>query len=617
MAAPVTSVSNTVPITNRNINISDRFAAQCTAVIDSNYDTAGSITRASINGLTKNQLDALFTPAGLFADLTAWFRHSVEMRACGVERFALYDWIMANADRTNFRAALFPGIKAVKGPSLLQPFIMAKQMSIINRDHWQITQGGNLTAPTASTVGQALTLQSRYTDSSGNNHDATKWIRVESRYGVPVNQAFFRPMDTVHIFNSASGLSQHGAWRVVDSVHEANQAYCYVALLNINAAGGEAYDTSPGQNLACYMVPGLNNVNDYEKWCYNRPTLDGRKMVPFWRQVSRRTRAVDSEYLLVYARLMESNEAFREFGDLPLAERNKQDEVEEQKRFVNDFFYNKPLTNQDLVNWQSLQQINSTDGNDLTLGIGSKLVAYRANFIGAREQLRVCAQVFDLVNHPLNWYEWLNLNYSIMRARNTFYGKQITDIDWHTSNGYLALMHQAYSTYCNQVWPGLSPQILVKPDEVDKLGRPYRTFKVHYPSGININVIGDYFFDDRLDQFQNGISGSTDQTFAGNLLWCVDIGKPRAGSIYWAHIAANRRQTTTASINELSKLDSTFRCVMEVVSIDTTLTSNEGTVVLECPLGNAMIEGISFVIPNTSGIVKTAGVTGSSYYDLY
>src|SRR4029077_4981381 len=158
-------------------------------------------------------------------------------------------------------------------------------------------------------------------------------------FGTPVNKAFFRPMDNLHIFGSASGKMQHGIWRVIDSYHTTDQTACYVAVQDINAPGGEWYETFASGNPtnSQILIRGINNVNDYEKWCNNRPTLDGRKMVPFWRQVSRRSRTVDSEYLAVYARLMESNEAFREFGDLPMAERNKQDEMEDQKRFVNDF----------------------------------------------------------------------------------------------------------------------------------------------------------------------------------------------------------------------------------------------------------------------------------------
>lgn len=611
MAAPVTSVSNTVPITGRALNISDHFAAKCSVVVDSDYDTCGTITRASIAYLNKLQLDAIFTPGGLFADLDAWFKHSIEMRACGVQRFALYDWIMANADTARFRSALFPGVKAVSGPTILQPFIMAKQDSIVNRDHWKIASGfttiGATTAP-------GNTMNSTYSQ-GGTTYTYNKVIVVTSRYGVPVNQAFFRPMDTLHIFNTASGAGggtlQHGAWRVIDSIHSADQTQCFVAIMDINAPGGEGYDASPGQNNAAYMVPGINNVNDYEKWCNNRPTLDPRKMTPFWRQVSRMTRCVDSEYLIVYSRLMESNAAFRAFGDLPMAERNAQDELEEQKRFVNDFFYNKPLVNQDLTNWQLLDKINTVEGASTTLGIGSKIVAYRANFVGVREQLRLCAQVFDLVGNALNLYEWLDLNYAIMRARSTFLRRDVTEIDWFTNNVMRALFASAYTNYIANEFPGFPPRLVANYDQINKMGQIYDTYSFKYPGGVKINILSDFWFDDRLDQFQD-----IGQEAAGNVMWCLDIGKPKAGSIYWAHIAANRKTYRTADIDALAKIDSTFRCIMNTISIDQTLVSKEGTVVLECPLANAMVENIKLVIPTTTG--KTKGVSGNySYADLY
>ena len=619
------AVSPTIPITNRKLNITDRFASQCSAVIDTDYDTSGTITRASISYLNKDQLDAIYAPGGLFADLDAWFRHSIEMRACGVQRFALYDWIMANADRTGFRAALFPGVKSSRGPTIVQPFIMGRQQSIINDDHWKITAGWDTAAAMEAAVpAMNGTLSAHTTFSQGGNtygvgHGTCKVIRVESggnsagtSYGTPPNQAFFAQMDTIHIFNTANGLNQHGAWRVIYAANDATQTYCYVLVQDINNVG-EPFDTQPGQNNQCVIVRGLNNVNVYEKWCNNRPTLDPRKMVPFWRQVSRDTRAVDSEYLLVYSKLMESNIAFREFGDLPMAERNKQDELRAQKNFVEEFFYNKPLQYQDLVNWQSLDQIQTVAGATLSI-MASKLVAYRANFVGVREQLRQCGQVLDLASQPLNLYEFLDLNYAIMRARSTFYGKQIKEIDWFTNSQFAALFLTAYTTYIGAEFTGVTPTLFIKPSEVNSMGQTYRSYEFKYPAGLKINILTDFWFDDRLNNFM-GVS----QPSAGNVMWALDIGKPRAGSIYWAQIASNRRTTTTADINLLSKLDSTYKCVMEVMSEDITLTSNEGTAVVECPLGNAMVENFSLAVPNTSGRslkIKGSGALGS-YTDLY
>jgi hypothetical protein len=126
----------------------------------------------------------------------------------------------------------------------------------------------------------------------------------------------------------------------------------------------------------------------------------------------------------------------------------------------------------------------------------------------------------------------------------------------------------------------------------------YDSYKVKFPGGVNINIISDVYFDDKLNQMQD-----ISQEAAGNLLLCVDIGKPgpKGGSIYWAHVVANRRTTTTAQIEQLAKLDPTFRCTLETISVEQTLISNEGTVIVECPLGSAWIENIQLAAPLTTG----------------
>src|SRR5437879_2594415 len=49
---------------------SNRFQeTPCKVVVSNNYDTHGTITRASIAHLTPSQLEDLFRPSGLFADM--------------------------------------------------------------------------------------------------------------------------------------------------------------------------------------------------------------------------------------------------------------------------------------------------------------------------------------------------------------------------------------------------------------------------------------------------------------------------------------------------------------------------------------------------------------------
>lgn len=140
-----------------------------------------------------------------------------------------------------------------------------------------------------------------------------------------------------------------------------------------------------------------------------------------------------------------------------------------------------------------------------------------------------------------------------------------------------------------------------------ELGIVYDSYFVKRPGGVRINIMSDNYFDDWRDEFENINIGS-----AGTRLLCLDIGKPGAGTIYWAQVAANRRVFQTAKIEELARLDPTYRCVMEINSLEQTLKSETGTVVVECPKHSAWIHGIKDEEPNSSG--QSANPT---YVNLY
>lgn len=582
------------------LQISERFAAQCAPVIGVQNDTCGSITRASIAHLTPSQLNSIFTPGGLFADLDAWFLHQIEMKACGVKRNAFYDWIMANADREMFRAAV-SGIKAVKGPSLLHPFIFGRQMTVVNRDYWKVVNGiatGGYTINTPATAKGTMSAGPLTTVTGG-----TRVIRVDNRHNIPMDPNWFRQREVLHIFNRAgNGVVLHGAWRVVSAAVDTALTYVDVLLASENAGSITNFDAAPTTGV---LLVGINNVNDFEKWCQNLPNIDPRKRVPFWWQTSRQARCVDSEYKVVYKRLFDANPAFREFGDLPLAERNAQDEMEAQHRFVVAFLFQKAISaNQTLANWESLEAINTIAGSVLDTGMSGKLIARRANFIGVKEQLRLCDRVIDVQNNKLNLMEFLDLNYDIMRARKTG-NRRVTDIDWFTNSTFRAHFQTAMMTYYKEQYLD-QLRITVEVGKLTELGMVYDSYLVKRPGGIRINIISDEFFDDLYSEFDAAGIGS-----AANLLLALDIGKPPVGSIYWAQIASNRKAYTTAQIDQLAKFDQTYRCVMDALTIDQTLTSEAGTVVVECPLFSAWIEGFQMAVP------VTTGQTGPNYTNLY
>lgn len=584
------------------LNVSDRFAAVCSPVIGVQNDTCGSVTRASIDHLSLTDLNNIFQAGGLYADLDAWFMHAIEMKACGMRRYAWYDWIYANADREAFRSAM-TGIKGVRTASLLQPFVFGKQETVINRDYWKVING---VATGGYTVNQPATAVG--TNSAGpllSLTGGTRVIRVQNRHSIPIDPNWFRPSEVVFIFNKAgNGVSLQGNWRVVSSAINTTATYIDVLLADENAGSTTPYDAAPTSGL---IVAGLNNVNDFETWCTNLPNIDPRKRVPFWFQTSRQSRCIDEEYQRVWNKLFETNPAFREFGDLPIAERNRQDEMEAQKRFVNAFLFQKPISsNQTLSNWESLTSINTVTGATIPGAMGGKLVAKRANFIGVKEQLRACDRVFDLQGNKVNLYEFLDLNYDIKRKRETA-GRKVTDIDWWVNSTFRANFQSAAIQYYKDQY--LDTMRLTQ--EIGKinqdLGWVYDSYFFKRPGGVRINLITDEFFDDYYDEFDS-LSIPT----VGNLLLCLDIGKPPNGSIYWAQMAANRKSYTTAQIAELAKLDATFRCTMEYLTLTQTLTSETGMPVVECPQLSAWIENFDIATPITTG--KSNNPTYSNLY---
>lgn len=578
------------------VKITDRFASTCSTVYSNSYDTCGTVTRSTIAHLTPTQLESLFSVGGLFADLDAWFKTSIEMQACGTRTFGLYDWIMSGADRTKGKAALSIQ-KAVGNPSLLFPFILGKQDSVINTDYWAITQGQANSAYTATVTGPLTTADLALGAASD------RVIRVVSRYGVELDAKWFNPSTVVHIFSrKGTGNFENGAWKVLAAEAASDKTYADVLVTDQNAGSTTVYASAPTSGV---LLIGQNNVNDFESWCNNLPNYDGKKRTPFWIQTMRKSRCVNSEYQKFFARLMESgvNEAFAEFGDIPLAKRNAQDELEDQKRFCNAFFFNKPISaNQTLANWQSLDTINTASSSALILPTEGTIIGKRANFIGVYEQMKACSRTRDLAGQPLNFLEWLDENYRIMRSRQS-QGKPVTDIDWYTDSITKAHMMDAFlayykSSYLDQV------RFIAELNGANSLGMLWDSYRVKYPSGVRLNIITHQWFDDFRDanktEYQEAI---------GTNLWCLDIGK--GGSIYWSQIASNRKVHTTGEIENLAKIDTTFACVMENITQTVTMTSSTGTAVVECPSHSLIITNMADTVPVTSQ------KQGPSYLDLY
>lgn len=590
---------------------SNRFQnTPCSVVVANNYDTHGTITRSSVAHLTPSQLEDLFRPSGLFADMDAWFRTQFEMQSCGTKVNGLYNWLMSSQKNVG---NLLNVEKVDRGPGLLYPFVKARQDSVVNTEFWVITGGaansaytGDLPATAAGTfTAGPLTTADKALGAAGD-----RVLRVVTRYGVDMDEKWFRTTDRINIFNRAgNGQSLRGQWKVLASEVATDLSYVDVLVTSENAGSSTAYDTTPTSGL---VLLGINNVNDFESYCANRPTLDPRKRVPFWIQTYRRARRIDSEYKTVFARLMESNEYFRQFGDLPLSERNAQDEMNWQKRWINSFFFGKAISaNQTLANWQSLESISTVDGTYAHPGTNGKVIAKRANMVGIYEQLKACGQVRDLHNQLLNLYEFFDEIYNIMRARKS-QGKVVNSIDVYTDARTAAYFESAMVAYYRQEYGDIIRITDMITTGDNEMGFVWRSFQVKFPAGIKINIIHHEFFDDMVDAGDDeGYASAT------RFMWILEMGKPGAGTkggtIYPGMIASNRKVRTLGELENLAKIDPTFFCTMENITEEVTLISETCTAIVECPANSLMIEGIREGVPLTSG----RSGPGAAYQNLY
>lgn len=551
------------------------FAAACSVAITNNYDTVGTLTRASLKGLTPAQVKALFTDGTQWHEMTSMLRTQFEMAACGVRRYGMYDWIMSS-NRPGM-GKLVQTVKRDKGPSLIQPFILGRQISVVNDQYWVITGGYATGAYTPGETGPLSTVSGM-----------TRVIRVIAAYGVPLDAKYFLPKQQLFILNlSLGGSALTGQWQVVESAMADDESYVDIGILTLNAFDTSAVDTTPTTGV---VLCGINNVHDVEQYCYNRVNVNPVKYVPFWYQTRRRSRRVDSQYVDLFEKLMEDNQWYAQFQDLPLAERNRQDEIADQKQFVNSFFFGRPWSNlQTLTGWTGLPQITSITGATVDPGTGSQLQAYRANMVGVYEQLKACSRVTDQQGQTVNVKTFCETNlYNIWRSRSS-QGRPAGEIDIYTNSISADEWMVSFIAYAKAK---LGDIVRLNIDEgSNEYGFQWRKFRLFRPLGVTVNIITNEYFDDVLDVFTNLTTGT--QAARGRFLAVLDLGK--GGSIYPAVLGSNRKVYETGQIEQLAKIDASFSCVMENPTIRTALTSETTTAIVECPLHSEWLENFSTI----------------------
>lgn len=558
-------------------DIADRFQA-CNPVVTNSYNSCGTITRTSLKSLTPAQLLDVFQDGeGNYRDMKSLLQSSFELKACGIKTNGLYDFLMSSASPLGklVNKKNLPGSE-----SYIEPYIFARQRSIINDDYWAISTGFATGDYTPSTTGPLTSV-------AGGDYV----VRVFSRQGIDVGTEFFQNRYKIFIFSRRlNGVAEKGQWKIVSSAVDPDTNMIDILISDENGGSSSNYDTTPQSG---YVVIGANDVADWENYCLNRPALNPNKLVPFFFQTSRTALCVDSFYKEWLERLMKTNDLFQIFGDVPLAERNRQLGERAQKEWMNSFFWGKALENQTISTYTSLEQI---------LSVGGSVMGYRANAVGVYEQLKACGRVVDLANTTLSIADFLDDIYLVVRARETS-GIPNKSVDVYTDSETAAQFKAGMVAYYNAASGGLARyNAPIEEGNIEgsmkMMGFYATSYRVDFPAGVVINIITHPFFDDiRSAASAEGIEST------GKFLWVLDFG--RGGSIYPGIINSARVSTTVDQIDLLRKVNTNYSCVIANPTRDITLDSVTWTAVVECPAANLIYENFDDDTPTVGPSEET------------
>lgn len=587
-----------------NIGPSTGFATTCSISVRNAYSTAGSATRARISPLTPAQIKAIYVGSAVgsttevpiegWRENGAMLKHQLEMQACGVRRNTLYEWLMSSNKPGNSRLVNIQKIS--KGPSLIAPFILGAQKSLWNADHWGLAGNADATAggaddnlPVAGTGGNRV-------------------LTVESSFGgtMELHADYFIPGKNLHLMaRGAGGIMTVTQFKIVQAGVNSDASQVDVEVrLNQPAYGtpqaGEASASFPTaatvQSGVIFL--GINNVQDVESWCRNMINVNLNKRVPFWFQTRRRTREVDEQYSEFFDHMMKYNEWYSIFGDLPMAERNRQDEARDQTEWMHAFFFGERISKyQTLDKWELLDKVTSVTGGSVDPGTGGAFMGFRANMIGVLPLLKDCGRIIDNAGNPSGFpiKGFLeNDIWDVVRARRS-QNRKADEIDIYTDEGTADEFMTAYIEYSKSKTGDIAR---INIDQgVSEWGFPFRRLRLYKPIGVSINLITDDFFNDIATAASYSTSGSPHGAGAaglGKFLMVLDLGQ--GGTIYPSVIASNRKQHTVGDINDLSKVDATFSCVMENPRIRKTLTSETTTAIVECPANSLIVMNFDKIV---------------------
>jgi len=572
--------------------------SKCAPNIQTNIRQCGTVTVCNGKPVTSDELESLYLKSGDFRVMDALFKHDIEIKMCESVQNGLYDFFMANKIVTNKNLT----IGSINGVKQVAPFIKARQYSPINNQYWTFYNG----------------------TSSGTAYD---WkITVKSLTNIPIDENSFPAGADNGGGNKSRGLRVflHGATGGGATI----ETQFEVASVTDNGNGTatlELKDRNKGSHLdpaktafpaSGILRRGTPNVNRYERWCAEAPTYVNWKNVLFFFEETRNTLCWSERYQTWKKMVLEGNMLYSEFWNLDEAQKNKQIGKDWQDRLTYQMFFGKGEQYQNESQYDQLEDIPAYDGSAFGLGVdGGSCVGKRASVVGIYEQMAQCGRLYDAGGAKLNLPALFTEIYNMKRVREGSGRRNANQFDLFTDSVFAELINQAMIAYYNSKSQNtLRLNMDISGFSIAKkadFGFYYRSYPLFWPQGVTIHVLWHEYFDDYIAAVAGATDGSGNAIFpndtTGRVLWVIDWAGIYPGIIY-----SHRKQPKVGDLAKLSQINSAFACVMDTYVQQQTLVGMIWTLIVECPKGNLIIEGLQNTVPEAVTLVGAYPGGGTS-----
>lgn len=563
---------------------------RCAPAVSTNIESCGAVTACTAKQVTSADLSTIYGSSdSTYRILGNLVSADFLGKAVGVRQNGLYDFLQANKRILGGKRL---SVQQVNGGLWeISPFIKMGRKRQLNTEFWTV----KVVNATGTTPSQTADLEVKvYTQ--GSAPADPRWFPPGLRVFVNgTNAAVAGSGDTTYrlafVVKTVGAVNGDGSLSV--TLTPQNTASVFYS----NGTAAIANKSKIPANLAAgatlgMLLRGTPNVSDYESFCSEIPGLNNNQLLPFWIETTRYSICEDELTQKYLAALRDSNPFFKEFGDVPQVELNRQIIEDFQRRHANAFFFNKPLPNQTMSGYENLSQIVVPSSSSLNIPIEGKCIGRKANATGIYEQLGECGRVVDLQAETLNLHKLFNSLYRLQREREAA-GTKADIIELFTDSFYanqfiIGMVNYFKTKYGSDVFR-LTMQ-LNQGGEQGPFGFRFYKFTLDYPQ-VELRIVTHRMFDDILAAHKAAGFESS-----GRMLWAIDWQ-----NIYQGIIDSNTVTNKTGDLKQLAAVDDSYSCVMKVPSRSTKLTSTTYTAILEAETTSFVLENLGSAAPDGTG----------------